>query len=68
MLGISSVGDTYLSTLLIHGARSMLTYTKAPSGWWVRLAELQQANVVAVAITNKTALTIRTLLAHDRAY
>ncbi len=68
MLGISKRGDTYLRTLLIHGARSVLTHTKAPPEWRVRLAERRPANVVAVALANKTARTIWALLAHARAY
>ena len=67
MLGISS-GDRYLRTLLIHGARSVLTTAKAPPEWAVRLAERRPANVVTVALANKTARTIWALLAHDRAY
>ena len=54
MLGISS-GDRYLRTLLIHGARSVLTTAKAPPEWAVRLAERRPANVVTVALANKTA-------------
>ncbi len=30
LLGISKRGDTYLRTLLIHGARSVLTHAKEP--------------------------------------
>ena len=52
MLGISKRGDTYLRTLLIHGARS----------------KRRPLNVVAVAMANKTARTIWALLAHDREY
>jgi len=68
MLGISKRGDKYLRTLLIHGARSMLTHSKAPPAWTVRLAERRPPNVVTAALANKTARTIRALLAHDRAY
>jgi len=68
MLGISKRGDRYLRTLLIHGARSALTHAKAPPEWAVRLAERRPANVVTVALANKTARTIWALLAHDRAY
>jgi transposase len=68
MLGISKRGDKYLRTLLIHGARSVLTNSKAPPEWAVRLAERRPANVVTVALANKTARTIWALLAHDRAY
>ena len=68
MLGISKRGDTYLRTLLIHGARSALAHGTAPSTWQVRLARRRPSNVVAVALANKTARTIWALLAHDRAY
>ena len=33
MLGISKRGDRYLRTLLIHGARAVLTNAKAPPEW-----------------------------------
>ena len=68
MLGISKRGDTYLRTLLIHGARSVFTNNKAPPVRAVRLAERRPANVGTVALANKTARTIWALLAHDRAY
>ena len=68
MLGISKRGDTYLRTLLIHGARSVFTNSKAPPVWAVRLAERRPANVATVALANKTARTIWALLAHDRTY
>ncbi len=31
--GISKRGDTYLRTLLIHGARAVLTRAKEPGPW-----------------------------------
>ena len=68
MLGISKRGDRYLRTLLIHSARAVLTSSKAPPEWALRLAERRPANVVTVAIANKTARTIWALLAHDRTY
>ena len=68
MLGISKRGDSYLRTLLIHGARSVLTNAKAPPDWALRLAERRPANVVTVALANKMVRTIWALLAHDRAY
>ena len=68
MLGISKRGDRYLRTLLIHGARAVLTTSKAPPEWAVRMAERRPPNVVTVALANKTARTIWALLAHDRAY
>ena len=68
MLGISKRGDTYLRTLLIHGARSALARGKAPSAWQLRLAGRRPSNVVAVALANKMARTIWALLAHEREY
>ncbi len=68
MLGISKRGDRYLRTLLIHGARSVLTNAKVPPEWAVRVAERRPVNVATVALANKTARTIWALLAHDRAY
>ena len=68
MLGISKRGDTYLRTLLIHDARTVLNKATAPPEWALRLAERRPANVVVVALANKTARTIWALLAHDRTY
>ena len=68
MLGISKRGDTYLRTLLIHGARSVLYNAKAPPPWLLRFAERRPMNVVTVALANKIARTIWALLAHDRTY
>ena len=68
MLGISKRGDIYLRTLLIHGARTVLTTSKAPPDWALRLAERRPVNVAAVALANKTARTIWALLAYERVY
>ena len=68
ILGISKRGDRYLRTLLIHGARAVLTHTKAPSPWLSRLLERRPSNVVCVALANKNARTMWALLAHDRQY
>ena len=68
MLGISKRGDTYLRTLLIHGARTVLTRMKAPPQWQLRLASRRPRNVVTVALANKNARTAWALLAHDREY
>ena len=68
MLGISKRGDTYLRTLLIHGARTALTRVKAPTEWQMRLATRRPLNIVTVARANKTARTAWALLAHDREY
>ena len=68
MLGISKRGDIYLRTLLFHGARTVLNKGKALPEWALRLAERRPANVVVVALANKTARTIWALLAHDWTY
>lgn len=68
LLGISKRGDTYLRTLLIHGARSVLAHTKEPTPWLEDIKKRRPPNVVAVALANKTARTIWALLAHDQRY
>ncbi|MBN3845588.1 IS110 family transposase [Paraburkholderia sp. Ac-20342] len=66
--GISKRGDTYLRTLLIHGARSVLTHAKEPGRWVEQIEKRRPRNVVVVALANKMARTIWAVLAHDRAY
>jgi transposase len=66
--GISKRGDTYLRTLLIHGARSVLTHQKQPSPWQQELAARRPTNVVVVAMANKTARTIWAMAVHGRNY
>ena len=68
ILGISKRGDRYLRTVLIHGARSVLTHAKAPPDWALRLAERRPRNVAVVALANKMARVIWALPAHDRTY
>lgn len=68
LLGISKRGDTYLRTLLIHGARSVLTHSKVPPEWATNLAKRRPINVAVVAMANKTARTIWALVAHERTY
>ena len=60
--------DTYLRTLVIHGARSVLIGSKAPPQWALRVVERRALNVAVVALPNKMARTIWALLAHDWAY
>src|SRR5471030_1643905 len=66
--GISKRGDTYLRTLLIHGARSVVTHAKTPGAWVQSISGRRPTNVVIVALANKMARTIWALLAHDRQY
>lgn len=72
LLGISKRGDTYLRTLLIHGARAVLRVAmmkKAPAdSWLTRLAARRHPNIAAVALANKNARTVWALLKHDRHY
>jgi len=68
LLGISKRGDTYLRTLLIHGARSVLTHAKEPEQWITDLCQRRPLNVAVVALANKMARTIWALLAHERKY
>lgn len=65
---ISKRGDTYLRTLLIHGARSVITHAKEPGPWVEQMKKRRPANVVIVALANKMARTIWAVLAHDRPY
>jgi transposase len=66
--GISKRGDTYLRTLLIHGARSVIENAKDPGPWVERMLKSRPKNVVIVALANKMARTIWAVLAHDRPY
>jgi transposase len=64
---ITKRGDTYLRTLLIHGARSELRYVhrrRDPKSLWAQhLCEKKPLNKVAVALANKHARIIWSLLA-----
>jgi transposase len=71
LLGISKRGDTYLRTLLIHGARAVIRHAgrKADAqGWLVNLLARRHKNVATVALANKNARTVWALLAHDREF
>jgi transposase len=71
LLGISKRGDTYLRTLLIHGARSVvrLAENKAPpDSWLLGLIGRRHKNVAAVALANKNARIVWALLAKDRIF
>ena len=71
LLGISKRGDTYLRTLLIHGARAVVKTvlkTDAQSRWINELVKRRNANIAAVALANKNARVIWTLLRRDQDY
>jgi transposase len=68
LLGISKRGDTYVRTLLIHGARSVLFHAKEPGPWVEQMKKRRPPNVITVALANKVARTIWAILAHGRPY
>lgn len=71
LLGMSKRGDSYLRTLLIHGARSVIYRAgqKAdPCSWINAVVQRRNKNVAAVALANKNARIVWALLAHDRCY
>jgi transposase len=68
LLGISKRGDTYMRTLLIHGARSVLSHAKQPSKWVEQIRKRRPSNVVTVALANKMARMIWAILAHETPY
>jgi len=59
LYGISKRGDTYLRTLLIHGARAVIRTARNKddrlSLWLNRLVERSHTNNAAAALANKTA-------------
>ena len=66
--GISKRGDTYVRTLLIHGARAVLTHCKQPNSWLQSLLSRRPKNVVLAAQANKMARVVWALLAHETEY
>jgi len=71
LLGISKRGDTYLRTLMIHGARAVIRFAEnkaEPESWLRKLIARRNKNVVAVALANKNARIVWALLAHDRTF
>jgi transposase len=72
LLGISKRGDPYLRTLLIHGARSVITQGSRPGRtlepWIEALLRRRPKNVAIVAVANKMARTAWALLAHGRSF
>jgi transposase len=72
LLGISKRGDTYLRTLLIHGARAVLSHRIRGSAdtdsWLMKLLARRNRNIAAVALANKNARIVWALLAHQREY
>jgi len=72
LLGISKGGDTYIRTILIHGARAVLICvskkTDNPSLWLKGLKARSGSNVAAVAMANKMARTAWALVRGNCSY
>jgi transposase len=69
LLGISKRGDTYLRTLLIHGARAVLKVADRKddprSRWLQNLCCRRNKNIAAVALANKNARIVWALLTKE---
>jgi transposase len=72
LLGISKRGDTYLRTLLIQGAKSVLKVvdkkTDPRSLWLQNLCARKHKNIAAVALANKNARIAWALLSNETSY
>ncbi|MGY4024097.1 IS110 family RNA-guided transposase [Aeromonas sobria] len=72
LLGISKRGDSYLRTLLIHGARAVLRVAERKAqhanSWLAGVMGRRNHNVAAVALANKNARIVWALLAQEREY
>jgi len=72
LLGISKRGDAYLRTLLIHGARAVVSQAKHRddplSRWATDIARRKHTNVAAVALANKTTRMAWAMLRNDTDY
>jgi transposase len=67
MGGLSKRGDPYLRSLLINGARSVISKPHPPA-WAAQLLQRRPFNVVVVALANKLARTAWALIAHARSF
>jgi transposase len=72
LFGISKRGDVYLRTLLIHGARAVVSQAKHKddrlSRWVTGIARRSHTNVAAVALANKTARMAWAMLRNETDY
>lgn len=66
--GISKRGDTYLRTLLIHGARAVHHHQAQTNPWLKQMSERRPPNVVIVALANKIARQIWAVLAKEQSF
>lgn len=72
LFGISKRGDRYLRTLMIHGARAVLGKAAGksdPRSQWIgQLRERRHPNIVAVALANKNARIVWSILSQNTDY
>ena len=72
LFGITKRGDVYLRTLLIHGARAVVSQAKHKddrlSRWVTAIARRSHTNVAAVALANKTARMAWAMLRNETNY
>ncbi len=71
LLSISKRGDSYLHTLLIHGARAVIRYAsnkEISDNWLGKILTRRNKNVVAVALANKNARIIWSLLTKNTSF
>jgi len=72
LLGITKRGDSYLRSLLVHGARSAIYAARNKedrlSQWVTGLATRRHANVAAVALANKTVRMAWAMLRNETEY
>jgi transposase len=75
LLGISKRGDSYTRTLLVHGARAVLsslasrrTPQAKQNAWLAELVERRGKNRASVALANKTARIAWSMLAQGTEY
>ncbi len=71
LLGISKRGDSYLRSLMVHGARAVICHApqKPESCGWINgVLSRRHKNVATVALANKNARIVWALLAHDREF
>lgn len=70
--GISKRGDKFLRTLLIHGARSVIRFSETKTDkrnvWVNALIARRNKNVATVALANKNARIIWSILAREEKY
>jgi len=74
LLGMSKRGDSYLRTLLIHGARSVIYHAGEKTDpnqtcKWINAVVIRRnKNVAAVALANKNVRIVWALLTNDREF